>query len=288
MKKISNDIEVVEPRMALLYPQEPLKHIEECARICCASKSKGSPMDFLADLLKRGHLSVFEHAAYVPSGKAEESLMRMETTSQPEARAMASLIRARSTQGFQTMADLWILNLCSGHELSPIDFLAQAVQGDWEPYKEYKSVRIVCTRGISAEFERHRTLSPTERSTRYCDALKGPIQFVMPRPAKWAGDKDSYEYATLLRSYRHAARSYRSLRYAGASPQYARDVLGLGLATTLTLSGSDTWMKVFVMKRYTPKAHPQAVYLIKQLCDACPELKDFCKPADIAKAEEKL
>ena len=41
---------------------DPVAAIERAARTCYLSEPKGDPDRFLASLLRRGHLSVFEHA----------------------------------------------------------------------------------------------------------------------------------------------------------------------------------------------------------------------------------
>ena len=59
-----------------------------------------------------------------------------------------------------------------------------------EEYPDYRTFRIVTTRDILQELVRHRTMSFSVESTRYCNYGKRGYQFVIPRPYEWANESD--------------------------------------------------------------------------------------------------
>ena len=59
MKIIEPSVELVD----LINPDEVLKKIERCGRVCYQSEPKGEPEKFVRMLIKRGHESVLEHVS---------------------------------------------------------------------------------------------------------------------------------------------------------------------------------------------------------------------------------
>lgn len=154
------------------------------------------------------------------------------------------------------------------------------------------SVRLRCDIGVSREWNRHRSLSVTERSTRYCDLSKdkfgGEIGIV--RPSEVDGDRLSGIFdedgelfvgsKSLLRAYCHTIDnmwhcnddsfkdldywlfanlacewSYMGLLKSGWSAQEARRVLPLDLESEVVYSAFvDDWWEFF-RKRDIPRAH---------------------------------
>lgn len=68
---------------------------------------------------------------------------------------------------------------------------ANANQG-WEitEYDKYKTFHIITSRDILQELARHRTLSFSVESTRYCNYGNKGYTFVIPRPYGWTNDAD--------------------------------------------------------------------------------------------------
>lgn len=139
-----------------------------------------------------------------------------------------------------------------------------------EYHEKRVSVMVTCPIGISREFNRHRTLSVSEQSTRYCNYSKDKfgveITFVIP---EWATnltpEYKSLDYSGLdhnelvfLDSLAHAERSYMTMIRDGAKPQEARDVLPLATATTVMYTGFVSDWKHFFELRTSAGAHPDA------------------------------
>ena len=59
MKIIDPKVELVD----IINPDEILKKIERCGRVCYQSQPKGEPEKFIRMLIKRGHESVLEHVS---------------------------------------------------------------------------------------------------------------------------------------------------------------------------------------------------------------------------------
>ena len=147
------------------------------------------------------------------------------------------------------------------------------------------SIRVFTDRGVSAEMNRHRVNSPSERSTRYCNfslnKFDNQIGIVVPPEFDYnsllnytsphmfedmcedivIGDTDDFEaldywlFANLACEW-----SYNNLiEKCGWKPQQARRVLPLDLETELVVSAyEDDWIKFFGQRFYgsTGTPHP--------------------------------
>ena len=85
-------------------------------------------------------------------------------------------------------------------------------RGHESPIEHYSiSVRVICDRGVSHEWVRHRVASYSQESTRYCnyskDKFGGEITFI--KPAKL--DEGTPEYEAWARAMENAERSYFEL-----------------------------------------------------------------------------
>lgn len=153
-----------------------------------------------------------------------------------------------------------------------------------EYHEKRISVMVTCPIGISREFNRHRTFSVSEQSTRYCNYSKDKfgveITFVIP---EWAvnltPEYKSLEYSGLdhnelvfLSSLGQAERSYMTMIRGGAKPQEARDVLPLATATTVMYTGFVSDWKHFFELRTSAGAHPDARAIAMPLVEKFNEL----------------
>lgn len=113
------------------------------------------------------------------------------------------------------------------------------------------SIEILTDRAIANEIIRHRHTAFTQESTRYVNMGKRGADFVLPH-----GLNDSQKDA-VVDSYRKSYGAYLELLESGLLPQQARDVLPLGLATTMVMSTNITqWRNVFKL-RCDAGAHPK-------------------------------
>ncbi len=127
------------------------------------------------------------------------------------------------------------------------------------------SVRIICDRGVSHEIVRHRLVSYSQESTRYCN-YAGEVTFIIPpwidiEEGEYAlpyyEDQPGYPELFWYKSLIHAEKEYKNLLYSGWSPQQARSVLPNSLKTEIIVSANmREWIHIFKL-RTSKAAHPQ-------------------------------
>ena len=123
-------------------------------------------------------------------------------------------------------------------------------------------VKIITSRAIAGEIVRHRLASYAQASTRY---IKYNKRVEIVRGSGWhITNAENYD-----RAFRSAIDCYHMLLNSGVSPQFARDVLPLALATHLMVTANlREWMHIF-RQRTDPAAHPDMVALMSAI------LKEF-------------
>jgi len=147
------------------------------------------------------------------------------------------------------------------------------------------TVHVICDRGVSHEWVRHRLAAYTQESTRYCNYAKdkhdGQITFIEPefmwngQPGVEAGSVGQKE-DLWVRTVSEIEDNYLSLIALGATPQAARSILPNSLKTefyaTMNLR---SWLHFFEL-RTAPGAHPQmrevAIPLQKKFQEVLPEI----------------
>lgn len=130
-------------------------------------------------------------------------------------------------------------------------------RGHESPIEHYSvSVRIICDRGVSHEWVRHRVASYSQESTRYCnyskDKFGGEITFI--KPAKLC--PGSPEHAAWVRAMENAEKSYFELLNMGVAPETARSVLPNSLKTEFICTMNLREWRHFFSLRTAPAAHP--------------------------------
>lgn len=158
-----------------------------------------------------------------------------------------------------------------------------------EPSKHEKryTFHVVTSIAISREFNRHRSLSVSEQSTRYCnytkDKFNREITYIIPsslnisegkyteegivlQPGHTLTVKDEYpEIKAWLQGLQTAEDSYiEEIKY-GWKPQQARGTLPLDTRTEVIYTGFESDWKHFIDLRTDSRAHPDAQYLAKQI-----------------------
>ena len=97
------------------------------------------------------------------------------------------------------------------------------------------TVRIICDRGVSHEWVRHRLGSYSQESTRYCNYGKaGQVRVI--QPFFFLGEANAEKYRTWFGAMEFMARAYLRLLELGASPQEARSVLPNSLKTEFVVT----------------------------------------------------
>jgi thymidylate synthase (FAD) len=140
------------------------------------------------------------------------------------------------------------------------------------------TVKFVIDRGVSHELVRHRLMSISQESTRYCRYGKdGHVTFVIP---PWVAiEPDEYEQdevyygtpadETWFDAILRAERMYLQLLEDGWGPQQARSVLPNSLKTEIVVTANAReWRHIFRL-RCDKAAHPQMREVM------CPLLREF-------------
>lgn len=255
------------------------KQIEIGARNCYKSEDKiteGSAEKMVEFLKNRGHYSPLEH------GTVYLYLYETSESSSKDFEEVYNIVKKYEMNPFSKVSKVGVGTLV-GHKNSfyITTNYRVLIENNWlddlkylcEPTEHHEkrvSVMVTCSIGISREFNRHRTISPSEQSTRYCnyskDKFGAEITFVIP---EWATnltpEYKSFDYSGLdhnelvfLSSLAEAERSYMTMIRDGAKPQEARDVLPLATATTVMYTAFVSDWNHFFELRTSTGAHPDA------------------------------
>ena len=144
----------------------------------------------------------------------------------------------------------------------------------FEEADDYATVRIICNRGISHELVRHREMSFTQESTRYCN-YSGSMLFIEQGDVfgDTKGFKAWLKNLVFVWNCRLCNLGYKMLLKLGANPQEARSVLPNSLKTEIWITGTFNQWKHFFTLRTAKGAHPQMRLIANMiLADKnCPE-----------------
>ena len=268
-----------------------LEHIERVGRVCYKSEDRikydecGNSLTakpFVDKLIESDHLSVLEHGTIyliIPADRV-----------------------------YDASGNIWVIDNYGNSCYSAMNYNKQnyyittnyrvLVENDWlddlrylcaptEYHEKRVTVHFTLDRAISMEFLRHRKMSFTQESTRYCnysnkDKFDNEITFIEPCWLEDYNYEDNTYNQIFIDSLRFAEAHYLDLlkkwddkipdkRYKTGfrnnpwTPQQARAVLPNALKTELVMTGFvDDWKKFFEL-RDSNKAHPQARELASPL-----------------------
>lgn len=238
-------MKLIRPTVELFNPGNPIKKIETIARVCTGTEEKvGDDDSFCLALIKKGHMSPFEHA-------------RILTDKNPYPHELGVSYGMSYRIGFEDQ--LVAMNVRDFIALFP------GISSD-DSYKElleyvhaqrqasdFYTVKFVIDIGLSRELLRHRQMSFMERSTRYY-GFKGGVEFISPW---WYKDTEGGEaYSAWQYHCEQTEQYYRHMIMSGEPKQLARGVLPLSTATVLYMSGTrEQWRDVLKLRLGTG-AHP--------------------------------
>jgi thymidylate synthase (FAD) len=147
---------------------------------------------------------------------------------------------------------------------SYINFVRKIIKNGHESVLEHQSVsvRFICDRGVSHELVRHRMMSISQESTRYCNYTNNHWgnEIVVIRPFFW--QDDSEKYCIWLEAMKATEIAYNKLINAGATPQEARSVLPNSLKTEVIMTCNLREWRHFFKLRTSKAAHLQMRELI--------------------------
>lgn len=263
--------------------------------------SVGSAERMTRQLIKSGHLSAVEHGAYVFEvtneglfGVIVRGLMMLRLYTAEPPRILATRIDDRmiisgNCRAWREMVQLsenfvdgagvvqyfipyidraYIDDLCDVTNYGADERIVQLYDVDLagDPVNAMfhlrQTVRFIVDRGVSHEFVRHRVLSYSQESTRYCNYSgdKFGNEITVIEPCFFEPDTTLYEL--WRRACMTAEIEYMTMLRNGATPEQARDVLPTSVKTELIMTGTlAQWGHFFDLraKQITGKAHPQAV-----------------------------
>lgn len=158
---------------------------------------------------------------------------------------------------------------------SAIAFVKMILERGHESVIEHASAsfRVVTDRGVSHEFVRHRLMSYSQESSRYCCYAKAKYgsEITVVEPP---GLNDTQK-AVWLTATRSAEASYMTLIGAGCPPEIARSVLPTCLKTEFVATANFREWRHFLRLRTSPKAHPQMREIANMIGEI---LKRECPP----------
>lgn len=277
MKLIKPSFEIIEQEPGL---DGVYKQIELAGRTCYKSEDKiteNSAKEFVDRMIKSGHGAMLEHGTVYLEAK-DKDLADKYSTNRYSVVTWVSYGMVSNTDAYYITTNLRVL--VENNWMNDLNFLC-------EPTKLHEkriSVRVICDRGVSHEFVRHRVFSFAQESTRYCnyskDKYNNCVTFILPN---WCTNVNVDDYKrnpklmynangtltdneiNFLCGLYDSESRYLKLLENGWAPQQARAILPNSLKTELVITGTVSQWKGFFKLRDSMKAHPQAYELAHPL-----------------------
>lgn len=276
-----------------------LEHIERAGRVCYKSEDRIkydkwdnslTAMPFVNKLIESGHLSVLEHGTIYLKIVNRKDVLYKDFLDAAAWYYDNSYSRVNEVHSLGDSIYYVTTNyrvLAENSRLEDLRYLCAPT----EYHEKRVTVHFTLDRAISMEFLRHRKMSFTQESTRYCnysnkDKFGGEVTFIIPCWMDTIEEGAVYSYDTdielwqksedantsnFLQSIAWAEKNYLTLLHNSWTPQQARAVLPNALKTELVMTGFISDWKHFFELRDSNKAHPQAREL------ASPLHKEFIK-----------
>lgn len=277
--------------MRLIYPTVELslqpsgiegiyKQIEWAGRTCYKSENKiteDSAEPFVNRMIKSQHYAMLEHGTVYMKAPADiDDIKFWQVANSPYSRAIWKDNMEYVTTNLRVLVENNAMQLLDEYLCEPTEHHAKRI-----------TLKFITNIGVSREFNRHRTFSVAEMSTRYCnfskDKFNNELTFVIPEWLQlpvgsytyWDGDwcdinkmkiqcnaDKETEVNDFLWSLHNAELYYMKLINSGWKPQQAREVLPLSLATEVVYTAfEEDWFHFFDL-RYrgtTGAPHPNAL-----------------------------
>lgn len=126
--------------------------------------------------------------------------------------------------------------------------------------------RVICDRGVSHEWVRHRIAAYSQESTRYCnygkDKFNNQLTFIKPY---WFDSISGLQRESFIKSCEYAEVAYLDLLKQGFRPEMARAVLPNCLKTEFVCTMNIRELRHFLKLRTAQAAHPDIRKLAWQL-----------------------
>lgn len=298
-------MKIINAQASVLVENDPIKKIEKCGRVCYKSEDKiteDSAEKFVANIIKRGHEAVLEHASFIfqVSYNVYEDL-RDKVMFVENRYPVKMYLRFTDSDGYvvsgnvRAWRDFFFFAGVPPYmndfvEANPIlfsefksDFPFNLRGGKWsirqistnELVSTYQrlvhediSVKFICDRGVTHEIVRHRPASFCQESTRYCNYSSGKFggEITVIKPCFFK--ENSTRYLNWFVACESAETAYNAILEDGGTPQEARDVLPNSLKTELIMTAPLMEWCHFFNLRMSPAAHPQIQEVASYAYDA--------------------
>lgn len=298
-------MKIINAQASVLVENDSLKKIEKCGRVCYKSEDKiteDSAEKFVANIIKRGHEAVLEHASFIfqVSYNVYEDL-REKVMFVENRYPVKMYLRFTDSDGYVVSGNVraWRDFFCFAGvppymndfvEANPIlfsefksDFPFNLKGRKWsirqisanELVSTYQrlvhediSVKFICDRGVTHEIVRHRPASFCQESTRYCNYRNGKFggEITVIKPCFFK--ENSTRYLNWFVACESAETAYNAILEDGGTPQEARDVLPNSLKTELIMTAPLMEWCHFFNLRMSPAAHPQMQEVASYAYDA--------------------
>jgi len=274
-----------------------LRIIEEAGRLCYKSEDKStddSAEAFVKGLIRRKHLSVLEHGDmifeigdhHIYENVAEGLQIIRDSGHQAPMLEMTNVGYRRIVSGnirawlelfdSASIASRYFIGYFDPVFIRDMGFMDEDAEPDdrvrqihyadlRDPLEKLahlrQTVKFTVDRGVTHEFVRHRAMSMSQESTRYCNYSDGRFggEITVIRPCFL--EEGTELFSLWKRQCMSAETAYFHLMNMGLMPQEARDVLPHSTKAELMITGSlRHWDHFFDLRarQITGKAHPQA------------------------------
>lgn len=242
-----------------------LKHIERCGRLCYKSEDRitdGSAEKFVEMLKKHAHGAMLEHGTIyltIPGDDVRNMVAREGSSGDntnhwlfflrnlPYSKCVYKNDNHYITTNYRVIIENELVELMEEYATDPTCF-----------HERRRTFYMVCDRGVSHEFVRHRVSSFAQESQRYVaydkEKYGSEIKFIEPV----FFNENRLSYAMWRLACENAEKTYMALRNNGATAQEARTVLPNSTATGLIMTQFESDWDHFFMLRCAHDAHPQA------------------------------
>ena len=273
-----------------------IKHIELCGRTCYKSEDKitdSSTEKFINMLKSNHHMSVLEHGTvYLDMPMNDE----LELLNNP----YSTISYYIDENNFERIAITTNYRVILENSLGEY-FKLYSLNTPTKYHEQRYTFRITCSRAIANEIVRHRQMSYSQESTRYCNYSKskfgGEQAFILPEKLNMLPEgncefcdginyriypfnsnnfldsvsinpnnfTNSKEIDNWLNSLYSSSEIYFNLLTYGWKPEEARGVLPLDLKTDLIVTGTKSQWDAFFKLRCAKSAHPDIQVIANQI-----------------------
>lgn len=275
-----------EQNVEIFNSNNPLQLIERCGRVCYKSNSDysdDSSEKFYKKLITNKHFAMLEHATFCFRVNRDIyddcSIYKYihRTAEDNDTFYISGNLRAfNETQDERLLKALFNINPVYVYsdidieeepdtDITAVNILSEDVCANTKREHTYLTLELTTNRAIANELVRHREMSYAQVSTRYVNYAKNDMIFIRPSIIGTGSELALCNYILACNS---TEKCYKTLVSNGIKPEIARDILPLGLATEIVVTGNLNQWKHILDQRYygtTGKPHPamkELMYLV--------------------------